>query len=360
MKNFPSNIIDSDSKWELFKSMIERTANENKLQKPVMKDFITPETAQIILEKRELKEHGLSSPEDRQRYSDLNRQVQLRCRKDYDNHINGICLELEQQSLKNESRYLYQKVKELTRTRKPKTCVIEDESGCLLTDVADVIERWKTYCKELYHTSDSTDAVITWSIEEPDIIPSEIEYAIKAFKRKKSPGKDGITAELLKNLGEKGVKVITDICNTIWKTGKWPKDWTESVFIPLHKKGSSKVCGNYRTLALISHASKILLHVINRRLNYFLCRQIPEEQAGFVKGKGTREQILNVQQVIEKSREFNSPVILCFIDYTRAFDCVKWDKLWSVLLEMGVPKHLAALIQSLCTENLSFVRIGAE
>ncbi|PZC71182.1 hypothetical protein B5X24_HaOG213934 [Helicoverpa armigera] len=165
---------------------------------------------------------------------------------------------------------------------------------------------------------------------------------------------------LLKNLGQKGTKAITDICNTIWKTGKWPKDWTESVFIPLHKKGSSKDCGNYRTLALISHASKILLHVINRRLNYFLSRQIPEEQAGFVKGKGTREQILNVRQIIEKSREFNSPVILCFIDYTKAFDCVQWDHLWIVLLEMGVPEHLVALIQSLYTENRSFVRIGTE
>lgn len=360
VKDFPSSIIDSDSKWEHFKRMVEKTATENKLVKPVMKDFITPETAQIILERRELKEQGLCSPGDLQRYSELSRQVQLCCRKDYDSYINGICLQLEQHSLKNEFRYLFQKVKELTGTRKPKTCVIEDKSGCLLTDVADVLDRWKTYCAELYNTSDSTNAVITWSTEEPDILPSEIEHAIKALKCKKTPGKDGITAELLKNLGQKGTKAITDICNTIWKTGKWPKDWTESVFIPLHKKGSSKDCGNYRTLALISHASKILLHVINRRLNYFLSRQIPEEQAGFVKGKGTREQILNVRQIIEKSREFNSPVILCFIDYTKAFDCVQWDHLWFVLLEMGVPEHLVALIQSLYTENRSFVRIGTE
>ncbi|XP_049886587.1 uncharacterized protein LOC126381094 [Pectinophora gossypiella] len=282
MVDFPNDLTDSDSKWEYVKKMIEETARDNKLAKPAMKDFITPETARIILQRRDLKENGICSTEDHQRYSELSRQVQLCCRKDYDNHINQICLEVEQHSLKNESRYLFQKVKELTGTRKPRTCTIEDMDGCLLTNVADVLERWKNYCAVLYDTGQPSSAIITWSTDEPDILPSEVDYAIKILKCKKSPGKDAITAE------------------------------------------------------------------------------IPEEQAGFVRGKGTREQILNVRQVIEKSREFNSPVVLCFIDYTKAFDCVQWDKLWSVLLEMGAPEHLVALIQSLYTGNRSFIRIGTE
>ena len=121
-----------------------------------------------------------------------------------------------------------------------------------------------------------------------------------------------------------------------------------------------KVCSNYKTIALISHASKVLLHVINRRLHYYLTRQIPEEQAGFVKGKGTREQILNVRQIVEKSREFNSPVILCFIDYSKAFDCVQWSHLWSILIEMWVPRHLVGLIQQLYATNRCSVKLGTE
>ena len=225
-----------------------------------------------------------------------------------------------------------------------------------------VLERWRTYCAELYNSRERP-VTVTWnpSEQEPDILPAEIERAIAALKcEKKTPGKDGIPAELIKQLGPRGTHMITDICYNIWATGRWPEDWTESVFIPLHKKGSTRNCENYRTIALISHASKILLHVLNQRLRKFLDWQIPEEQAGFVKGKGTREQILNVRQIIEKSREFNTPVILCFIDYAKAFDCVRWDKLWMVLSEMGVPEHIVYLISELYANNRSYVKIDTD
>lgn len=183
---------------------------------------------------------------------------------------------------------------------------------------------------------------------------------MKTLKPGKSPGKDGVPAELIKNCGDEGIAMLTNICNAIWNTGQWPEEWTESVFIPLHKKVSTTECSNYRTIALISHASKVLLNIINHRLHHYLDRQIPEEQAGFVKGKGTREQVLNVRQIIEKSREFNISVVLCFIDYSKAFDCVRWDKLWTVLGEMGVPEHLVRLIRNLYVNNRSFVRIDTD
>ncbi|CAK1602554.1 unnamed protein product [Parnassius mnemosyne] len=93
--------------------------------------------------------------------------------------------------------------------------------------------------------------------------------------------------------------------------------------IPLHKKGSTRICGNDRTVVLISHASKIILYILNSTLQSYLQWQIPSEQAGFVKGRGTREQIVNVRQIIEKNREFNTSVFMCFIDYSKAFDCVR-------------------------------------
>lgn len=226
------------------------------------------------------------------------------------------------------------------------------------------MERWKRYCTELYGSPDQPTAVDAAQSDlvqqEPDILQSEVECAIASLKDGKSPGKDGISAELLKSLSSNGVRQLLHICNSIWKTGIWPVDWTESMFVPLHKKGSTRDCNNYRTLALIPHVSKILLYIINHRLKHFLQRQIPEEQAGFVLGKGTREQILNVRQIIEKSREFNSPVLLCFIDYTKAFDCVQWDKLWEVLSEMGTPRHLIDLVRNLYMNNRSFVKLDTE
>ncbi|KAA5657335.1 reverse transcriptase family protein, partial [Pseudomonas aeruginosa] len=136
-----------------------------------------------------------------------------------------------------------------------------------------------------------------------------------------------------------------------------PSDWTRSIILPLHKKGSTKQCDNYRTLALISHASKILLYILNNRIRYYLDEQIPQEQAGFVKGRGTREQILNVRQLIEKGREYNVPFIMCFIDYSKAFDCVNWSSLWKVLNVLGVPNHLIVLVQSLYIYSQGVVRI---
>ncbi|KAL4113049.1 hypothetical protein QTP88_016750 [Uroleucon formosanum] len=139
---------------------------------------------------------------------------------------------------------------------------------------------------------------------------STLAMAVSKLKNNKAPGSDEITAEMLKRSGDKGVKILWKLCNEVWTTGAWPEDWVESIFIPLHKKGSTEECSNYRTISLISHASKVLLNVIHARLRYYVDSQIPPEQAGFVKGRGTREQILNIRQLIEKSREFNQPLNL--------------------------------------------------
>jgi hypothetical protein len=115
----------------------------------------------------------------------------------------------------------------------------------------------------------------------------------------------------------------------------WPEDWVELILIPLYKKGSTEDCSNYRTTSLISHASKVLLNVIHARLRYYADSQIPQEQAGIVKGRRTREQIFNIRQLIEKSREFNQLLVMCFIDYNKSFDCVQWRKLWTVMEKMS-------------------------
>lgn len=162
---------------------------------------------------------------------------------------------------------------------------------------------------------------------------------------------------MLKLSGDKGVKILWKLCNEIWTTEVWPEDWMESIFILLQKKGSTEDCSNYRTISLISHASNVLLNVIHARLRYYVDSQIPPEQAGFVKGRETREQILNIRQLVEKSREFNQPLVMCFIDYNKAFDCVQWRKLWTVMQEMGVSEHIIHLIKNLYTKSKAVIRV---
>ena len=124
------------------------------------------------------------------------------------------------------------------------------------------------------------------------------------------------------------------VCQQIWKTQQWPRDWKRSVFIPIPKKGNAKECANYHTMVLISHASKVMLKILQTRLQQYVNQEIPAVQAVLRKGRGTRVQIANSLWIIEKARKFQKNIYFCFIDYIKAFDCVDHNKLWNILKEM--------------------------
>ena len=136
------------------------------------------------------------------------------------------------------------------------------------------------------------------------------------------------------------------------------KDWKRSVFIPIPKKGNAKECSNYLTIALISHASKVMLKILQARLQQYVSHELPDVQAGFRKGRGTRDQIANICWIIKKVREFQKNIYFCFIDYAKAFDCVDHNQLWKILQEMGIPDHLTCLLRNLCAGQEATVRTG--
>ena len=117
------------------------------------------------------------------------------------------------------------------------------------------------------------------------------------------------------------MKVLHSVCQQIWKTQQWPQDWKRSVFIPIPKQGNAKECSNYCTIALISHTSKVMLRILQARLQQYINCKLPDVQAGFRKGKGTRNQIANIHWIIEKARKFQKNIFFCCIDYAKAFDC---------------------------------------
>ena len=133
------------------------------------------------------------------------------------------------------------------------------------------------------------------------------------------------------------MKVLHAICQQIWKTQQWPQDWKRSVFIPIPKKDNVKEYSNYRTIALISHASKVMLKSLQARLLQYVNCELHDIQVGFRKGRGTRDQIANIRWIMEKAREFQENIYFCFIDYAKAFDCVDHNKLRKILKEMGIP-----------------------
>ena len=137
------------------------------------------------------------------------------------------------------------------------------------------------------------------------------------------------------------MKVWHSICQQIWKTQQWLQDWKRSVLIPIPKKGNAKECSNYCTIELISHTSKVMLKILQARLQHYVNCELPDVQAGFRKGRGTRDQIVNIRWIIEKAREFQKNIYFCFIDYAEAFDCVNHNQLWKILQEMVQSKGLS-------------------
>ena len=170
------------------------------------------------------------------------------------------------------------------------------------------------------------------------------------------------SAELFQILNYDAAKVLHSICQQIWKTQQWPQDWKRSVFIPIPKKGNPKEFSKYQTIALISNASKSfeLVNALNSpsSLQQYVNRELPDIQAGFRKGRGTRDPIANICWIIEKAREFQKNSYFCFIDYIKALDCVDHNKLWKILKEMWIPYQLTCLLRNLYAGQEATARTG--
>ena len=178
------------------------------------------------------------------------------------------------------------------------------------------------------------------------------------LKLPKASGGTGISVELFQNLKDDVMKLPHSISQQIWKTQQQPGDWKRSVFIPIPKKGNAKECSNYRTIALISLASKVMLKILQARLQQYVNCELPDVQAGFQKGRGTRDQIANICWIIKKAREFQKNIYFCFLDFAKAFHCVDHNKLWKILKEMGIPDHLICLLRNLYAGQEATVRTG--
>uniref|UniRef100_A0A8B9W9G2 Reverse transcriptase domain-containing protein n=1 Tax=Bos mutus grunniens TaxID=30521 RepID=A0A8B9W9G2_BOSMU len=289
----------------------------------------------------------------------LNAEFQRIARRDKKAFFSDQCKQIEENNRMGKTRDLFKKIRDTKGTFHAKMSSIKDRNGMDLTEAEDIKRRWQEYT-ELYkkdlHDPDNHNGVITDL--EPDILECEVKWALESITTNKASGDDGIPVELFPILKDDAVKVLHLICQHIWKTQQWPQDWKRSVFIPIPKKGNAKECSNYHTIALISHASKVMLKILQARLKQYVNRELPDVQAGFRKGRGTRDQIANICWIIEKAREFQKNIYFCFIDYAKAFDCVDHNKLWKILQEMGIPDHLICLLRNLYAGQEATVRTG--
>ena len=227
----------------------------------------------------------------------MNAEVQRITRRDKKDFLSDQCKEIEENNRMGKTRDLFKKIRDTKGTFHTKMGTIKERSGMDLMEAKDIQKRWQEYteelCKKNLHYPDNHDGVITHL--EPDIPEWEVKSPLGNMPTNKASGGDGIPVELFQILKDDAVKVLHSICQQIWKTQQWPEDWKRSVFIPIPKKDNAKECSNYRTIALISHTSKVMLKILQARLQEYTNCEILDVQASFRKGRGTRDQIANIR-----------------------------------------------------------------
>ena len=209
------------------------------------------------------------------------------------------------ETIEQERLEISKKIRDTKGTFHAKMGSIKDRNGMDITEAENIKKRWQEYTelyKKDFHDPDSHDGVIAHL--EPDILECKVKWALGSITTNKARGCDGISVELLQILKDDAVKVLHSICQQIWKTQQWPQDWKRSVFIPIPEKGNAKEYSNYCTIALISHASKVMLKSLQARFQQYLNHELSDVGDGFRKGRGTRDQMANIHWIIQKAREF--------------------------------------------------------
>ena len=327
---------------------------------------MTDEVLNLCDRRRELKQHKYKNEEGTIEYSKANKAVKKKIKEAKEKWISEQCEKIEDGMKLGNSKAAYDTLKELTKTQQNKSPIIENKEGEPLTESAAILERWTEYCSDLYNYPISPDKRFLDPIGQdktPSTLPvlkEEVEEAIRSLPARKSPGADNIPAELIKHGGEEVIKLLTKICQKIWVTKEWPTEWTQSLVIPLPKKGNLRQCKNYRTISLIPHASKVMLRVILNRLKNQAEEHLAEEQAGFRAKRSTVEQIFNCRILIEKHLHHQKDLFHNFIDFKKAFDRVWHDGLWQVLRNFNIEEGLTQCIEALYKNASSAVLLGSQ
>ena len=332
------------------------------------KPWISEETLKLADEKRRLKQMKNVSAQYAQAYQDFCKKVKKAARQDKEQWIHDQCEEVEKGLSVGSTRQAYNLIKKLRQKPTPRLNVLRSKEGTILQSNDEIKQRWTQYCFDLYKDHGGGDEVVEeleeitpLIAEDPqDILYAEVQAAIDMLKKNKSPGSDGITAEMLQAGGEQLVRQMHKLCNRAWHEGTIPDEWGRSILVPIPKKGDLSDCGNYRTISLINHTGKVFLTVLLNRLKSHLDPYLSEEQAGFRKDRSTVHQILTLRLLAEKAKRQGKKIYNCFIDFQKAFDTIKHKIMWATLESYGVEPKMVSLLRKIYEKAQSAVRIGKE
>ena len=343
--------------WETFRDSLVESASTiiPKMARRSKNKWMTEEILDLMKERQTINDR------DSQAYKDMNKAIKKKCIEAKDEWLNASCREIE--NLKNKSsKLMHKKIKELSTTNT--TCssggCIKGKDGTILMEKEQIIERWTEYIQELFEDDRGDMPHIRKDIDGPEILKDEVRFAVKHMKRNKACGPDNIYAELLQASEEFSVEKITEIANDIYNSGKMPEDLSKSIFIALPKKPGATECELHRTISLMSVVLKVILRVLMQRMRNKIRPEIDKTQCGFMKDTGTRNAIFILRNVCERAIEVNKDLHLCFIDFNKAFDRVRHNRLLNMLQDLDLDGKDIRLVRNLYWNQSAAIRYQNE
>lgn len=270
---------------------------------------------------------------------------------------------MEQDSASNQKLF-YRVLKSLRKGKQHEIKNIKTREGKIIVEEENIMKRWKEHFMEILNPeiiADEPEDVF----EEPTLTPrntegkinsQEVQNAIDLLKRGKAAGHDGITSEMLKNLGAKSIEKLTLLFNKMYTEKRIPKKWELGIILPLHKKGDNRDCSNYRGITILSTVLKVYERILENRLKSIIETQLEESQSAFRKGRSVQDHIFTLRQLIEKNNKSN--IYVAFLDIQKAFDSVPRQKIWISLQQRGIDQGLIGAIRSIYKNTRNYVRTG--
>lgn len=317
------------------------------------KEWMTPDIFKMMEERRNMK------GKDQGRFTKLNRQIRSSIRKAKEDEMKTKCLEIENLQKKYDLFNMHRRIKEAAGThKKQQSGRLIDANGNEISEIEEKLATWEEYIQQLFEDDRPEHHGMNNTDTGPHITKEEVQKAIDTAKNGKAVGPDKIPAEILKLFSEEGINTLTRLYNVVYDTGEIPTDWLHSTFVTIPKKPTSKKCEEYRTISIMSHTLKIFLKIIHARIYQQCEANIEETQFGFRNAVGTREALFALNVLIQRCRDINCDVYLCFIDFSKAFDRVKHEELISILRKTGADDKNIRIIAKLYWQQTAEVRVG--
>ena len=351
---------DVDSHWLRIREVFTATCQEELGEKNNQhKPWITQESLELI-EERRLKKNQVNESRTRlqklkaqEEYNQINKEVKGSLKKDKEAYVDGLAERAEKAASNGEMRTLYQITKTLSGKFSLPEVPVKDKEGKMIFGKEEQRKRWVEHFEDLLNRPPPTDP--------PDIIPArndlpincepptkaEIESAVKSLNVGKAAGPDQIPPEALKADIKVTADILHELFTKIWNEGSFPSDWKEGHLVKIPKKGDLSNCNNYRGITLLSIPGKVFNRIILERIKDSVDGKLREEQAGFRKNRSTTDQIATLRIIVEQSLEWNSSLIVNFIDYEKAFDSVDRTTLWKIMRHYGIPDKLVTMVKEL-------------